>query len=43
MREVLSVGPDTIIDDGGDLVHLMHAVQGLLPKVLGGYERRQPE
>ena len=39
MREVLSVGPDIIIDDGGDLVHLMHTrFRELLPKVLGGCE-----
>mgnify|MGYP004654452109 CR=1 FL=1 len=39
LREVLKVGPNIIIDDGGDLVHLMHTeFTELIPKVLGGCE-----
>ena len=35
---VLEVGPNIIIDDGGDLVHLMHTqYTGLIPGVIGGY------
>ncbi|MBR5342439.1 MAG: adenosylhomocysteinase [Oscillospiraceae bacterium] len=37
--EVLSPGPNIIIDDGGDLVHLMHTkFTGLIPGVIGGCE-----
>ena len=36
---VLSVGPNIIIDDGGDLVHRMHtAYKDLIPQVIGGCE-----
>ena len=39
LREVLKVGPNIIIDDGGDLVHLMHTeFKDLIPNVLGGCE-----
>jgi adenosylhomocysteinase len=36
---VLEVGPNIIIDDGGDLVHLMHTkYTELIPNVIGGCE-----
>ena len=36
---VLEAGPNIIIDDGGDLVHLMHTkYAALIPKVIGGCE-----
>ena len=36
---VLEVGPNIIIDDGGDLVHLMHTkFTSLIPEVIGGCE-----
>ena len=36
---VLEVGPNIIIDDGGDLVHLMHTkYTDLIPNVIGGCE-----
>ena len=36
---VLEVGPNIIIDDGGDLVHLMHTKYvDLIPQVIGGCE-----
>ena len=39
IRRVLEVGPNIIIDDGGDLVSLMHAeYRHLLPGVIGGCE-----
>jgi adenosylhomocysteinase len=39
IRRVLEVGPNLIIDDGGDLVSLMHAeYRELLPGVIGGCE-----
>ena len=39
LRNVLSVGPNIIIDDGGDLVHLMHTeFMDLIPQVIGGCE-----
>ena len=39
IRRVLEVGPNVIIDDGGDLVALMHAeYRHLLPGVIGGCE-----
>ena len=39
LRSALSCGPNIIIDDGGDLVHLLHnEMQELLPGVIGGCE-----
>ena len=39
LREVLKIGPNIIIDDGGDLVHLMHTkYTELIPEVIGGCE-----
>lgn len=39
IRAVLSVGPNIIIDDGGDLVHMMHTeFTDLIPNVIGGCE-----
>ncbi len=39
LREVIKIGPDVIIDDGGDLVNLIHnEYPELLPKVMGGCE-----
>ena len=39
IRAVLSCGPNIIIDDGGDLVHMMHTqMQDLIPGVIGGCE-----
>ncbi|MBR1813171.1 MAG: adenosylhomocysteinase [Lachnospiraceae bacterium] len=39
IRRVLEVGPDLIIDDGGDLVNMMHTeYKELIPKVIGGCE-----
>ena len=39
LREVLKIGPNIIIDDGGDLVHLMHEeFSDLIPGVIGGCE-----
>ena len=39
IRAVLSPGPDIIIDDGGDLVHMMHTeFRDLAAKVIGGCE-----
>ncbi len=39
IRSVLSIGPDIIIDDGGDLVHMMHTeFRDLAAKVIGGCE-----
>lgn len=39
LREVLKIGPNIIIDDGGDLVHLMHEeFADLIPGVIGGCE-----
>ena len=39
IRRVLEVGPNVIIDDGGDLVSLLHAeFPQLIPNVLGGCE-----
>ena len=36
---VLEIAPNTIIDDGGDLVHLMHTkFTSLIPEVIGGCE-----
>ncbi|MCR4909090.1 MAG: adenosylhomocysteinase [Lachnospiraceae bacterium] len=39
IRAVLSPGPNLIIDDGGDLVHMMHTeLKELIPGVIGGCE-----
>ena len=39
IRRVLAIGPNIIIDDGGDLVSLMHSeYRNLLPGVIGGCE-----
>ena len=39
LRAALSCGPNIIIDDGGDLVHLVHTeMKELLPGVIGGCE-----
>ena len=39
LREVLKIGPNIIIDDGGDLVHLMHEeFADLIHGVIGGCE-----
>ncbi len=39
IRKVLEVGPNIIIDDGGDLVHMMHTeFRNLIPNVIGGCE-----
>ena len=39
IRAVLSSGPNIIIDDGGDLVHMMHTeLTDLIPGVIGGCE-----
>ena len=39
LRSALSCGPSIIIDDGGDLVHLVHTeLSELLPGIIGGCE-----
>ncbi len=39
ISNVLEIGPNIIIDDGGDLVHMMHTkYKELIPDVLGGCE-----
>ncbi|MCR4655685.1 MAG: adenosylhomocysteinase [Lachnospiraceae bacterium] len=39
IKAVLTPGPNIIIDDGGDLVHMMHTeLQDLIPYVIGGCE-----
>ncbi len=39
LNRALDIEPDIIMDDGGDLVHLLHTKRReLLPKVLGGSE-----
>ena len=39
LRKVLEIGPNIIIDDGGDLVNLMHTeFRDLIPGVIGGCE-----
>lgn len=39
LDEVLKIGPNIIIDDGGDLVHLMHTKYAeIIPNVIGGCE-----
>ena len=38
-RRVIEAGPNVIIDDGGDLVHLLHTeFPELIPQVIGGCE-----
>ena len=38
-RRVIEAGPNAIIDDGGDLVHLLHTeFPELIPQVIGGCE-----
>lgn len=39
IRKVISAGPDIIIDDGGDLVNMIHTeFRHLIPNVIGGCE-----
>lgn len=39
IRAVLEVGPNIIIDDGGDLVNMMHKeMKHLIPNIIGGCE-----
>ncbi len=39
IRRVVSAGPNIIIDDGGDLVHMVHTeYPGLIPDIIGGCE-----
>lgn len=39
IRRVVSAGPNIIIDDGGDLVHMVHTeYPGLIPGIIGGCE-----
>lgn len=39
IRQILKVGPNIIIDDGGDLVNMMHTeFTDLIPQVIGGCE-----
>lgn len=39
IRAVLTPGPNIVIDDGGDLVHMLHTeLQDLIPGVIGGCE-----
>lgn len=39
IKAVLQAGPNIIIDDGGDLVHMMHTeFKALIPEVIGGCE-----
>jgi tyrosyl-tRNA synthetase len=39
IRRVLEIGPNIVIDDGGDLVNLMHTeYRELIPNVIGGCE-----
>ncbi|MBP3477470.1 MAG: adenosylhomocysteinase [Lachnospiraceae bacterium] len=39
IRAVLAVGPNIIIDDGGDLVNMVHKeMQHLIPNIIGGCE-----
>ena len=38
-REVIEAGPNILIDDGGDLVHLVHTeFPQLIPQIIGGCE-----
>lgn len=39
MERVVTAGPDLVIDDGGDMVHMLHTRhQALIPNVIGGCE-----
>jgi adenosylhomocysteinase len=39
LNAALDIGPDIVIDDGGDLVHLLHTTRAeLLPNIIGGSE-----
>lgn len=39
IRQVISIGPNIIIDDGGDLVNMIHSeYRDLIPGVIGGCE-----
>ena len=39
LSKVLEIGPDIIVDDGGDLIHMMHTqFRDLIPGVTGGCE-----
>ncbi|HYE83287.1 MAG TPA: adenosylhomocysteinase [Clostridia bacterium] len=39
LNAALDIGPNIVIDDGGDLVHLLHGErQALLPDIIGGSE-----
>ena len=39
IEQVIKIGPDIIIDDGGDLVHMIHTkYPDLIPNVIGGCE-----
>ena len=39
IRAVLSAGPNIVIDDGGDLVHMIHTeMTDLIPDIIGGCE-----
>lgn len=39
IRKVLEAGPNIIIDDGGDLVHMVHTeYRNLIPNIIGGCE-----
>ncbi len=39
IRAVLEIGPNIIIDDGGDLVHMLHTqLPHLIPNMIGGCE-----
>ena len=39
IRAVLSAGPNIIIDDGGDLIHMIHTeMPELIPNIIGGCE-----
>ena len=39
IRAVLSAGPNIVIDDGGDLVHMLHTeMADLIPEIIGGCE-----
>lgn len=43
LREVLKIGPNIIIDDGGDLVHLMHEeFADLIPALSAAARRQRP-
>lgn len=39
VKKTAEIGPDVLIDDGGDLVHVLHTeLTGLLPGIIGGCE-----